>query len=220
MHPQNVNTNGGIIFLFYFLWGAIGFFLLLSFLSKNKDFRRAVSAFRRLPLLVKIITLIVVSVVVGFGGSKPGGTKPFNFNTWFPANTTGSDPSLSDAQKTAGFALVAVSTNKIFDFNAPTNAVIHEAWQKRGAAVDGFLLKPDGWNFTLWTNITDSVYVSSSGMLAFDRRRLTSPVGSEMPDSSDISFLAPLRTSLGMVPEANWSLLPDLVPTLWAVDSG
>ena len=87
MHPQNINANGGMIFLLCFLWVIIGFFFLLLFLSKNKDFRRAVSTFLRLSLPAKIITLIVVSVVVGFGGSKPGGTKPFNFNTWFPDGT-------------------------------------------------------------------------------------------------------------------------------------
>jgi hypothetical protein len=105
LHPQNVNASSGIIFLFCLMWVVIGFSFLFLFLSKNKDFRSVVSTFRRLPLLAKIITLIVVSVVVGFGGSKPGGAKPFNFNTWFPANTTGSDPSLSDAQKAAGCPL-------------------------------------------------------------------------------------------------------------------
>ncbi len=212
---QHASTNGGMIFLLCFLWVVIGFSFLILFLSKNKDFRNAISTFRRLPLLVQVIFAAFISGIIVFGSSKPGGTKSFNFNTWFPAGATDSTPSLSDAQKAAGFALVAVDTNKIFDFNAPTNAVIHKAWQKRGAAVDGFLLKPDDWNFTLWTNITDSVYVSSSGMLTFDGRRLTSPTGSEMPDSSDISFFAPLRTSLGIVPEANWHLLPGSAQSLF-----
>ncbi|NLB68801.1 MAG: hypothetical protein GX804_03820 [Lentisphaerae bacterium] len=92
-----------MIFLLCFLWVVIGFSFLILFLSKNKDFRRAVSTFLRLSLPAKIITLIVVSVVVGFGGSKPGGTKPFNFNTWFPTGAPDSGPSLSDAQKAAGF---------------------------------------------------------------------------------------------------------------------
>ena len=103
LQPQNINANGGMIFLLCFLWVVIGFSFLILFLSKNKDFRRAVNTFGRLPLLAKIITLIVVSVVVGFGGSKPGGTKPFNFNTWFPTGAPDSGPSLSDAQKAAGF---------------------------------------------------------------------------------------------------------------------
>jgi hypothetical protein len=105
LQPQNVNANSGMIFLFCFLWVVIGFSFLFLFLSKNKDFRRAVSTFRRLPLLAKIITLIVVSVVVGFGGSKPGGAKPFNFNTWFPGGAPDSEPSLSEAQKAAGCPL-------------------------------------------------------------------------------------------------------------------
>ncbi|NLB68811.1 MAG: hypothetical protein GX804_03870 [Lentisphaerae bacterium] len=92
-----------MIFLFCFLWVVIGFSFLFLFLSKNKDFRRAVSTFRRLPLFAQAIFIAVISGIIVFGGSKPGGTKPFNFNTWFPANTTGSDPTLSDAQKAAGF---------------------------------------------------------------------------------------------------------------------
>ena len=103
LQPQNVNASGGMIFLPCFLWAVIGFSFLLSFLLKNKDFRRAVSTFRRLPLFAKAIFVAVISGIIVFGGSKPGGTKPFNFNTWFPVNTTGSSPSLSDAQKTAGW---------------------------------------------------------------------------------------------------------------------
>ena len=103
LQPQNVNASSGTIFLLCFLWIVIGFSFLFLFLSKNKDFRRAVSTFRRLPLFAQAIFIAVISGIIVFGGSKPGGTKPFNFNTWFPANTTGSDPTLSDAQKAAGF---------------------------------------------------------------------------------------------------------------------
>ena len=103
MHPQNINANGGMIFLLCVLWVIMGFFFLLTFLSKNKDFRSAVSIFRRLPLLVQAIFVAVISGIIVFGGSKPGGTKPFNFNTWFPTGAPDSTPSLSDAQKATGF---------------------------------------------------------------------------------------------------------------------
>ena len=103
VQPQNINASGGIIFLLCFFWVIIGFSFLISFLIKNKDFRSAVSTFRRLPLLVQAIFVAVISGIIVFGGSKPGGTKPFNFNTWFPTGAPDSGPSLSDAQKTAGF---------------------------------------------------------------------------------------------------------------------
>ena len=87
MHPQNVNTSSGIIFLLCLMWIGVLFFFLLLFLSKNKDFLRAVSTFRRLPILVCAVFIAVISGIIVFGGSKPGGTKPFNFNTWFPTGT-------------------------------------------------------------------------------------------------------------------------------------
>ena len=103
MHPQNVNTSSGIIFLLCLMWIGVLFFFLLLFLSKNKDFLRAVSTFRRLPILVCAVFIAVISGIIVFGGSKPGGTKPFNFNTWFPTGAPDSTPSLSDAQKATGF---------------------------------------------------------------------------------------------------------------------
>lgn len=90
--------------------------------------------------------------------------------------------------------------NVVFNFSTPTYAAVHEAWLKRGAAVDGFLLNPESWSFALGTNTVDSVYVSSSGTLAFGGRRRTSPEGHAMPDPSGTPFLAPLQTPLGIVP--------------------
>ncbi len=100
---QNASTNGSIIFLLCMIWMDVLFFFLLSYLFKNKDFRRAVSTFRRLPLFAQAIFIAVISGIIVFGGSKPGGTKPFNFNTWVLAGAPDSRPSLSDAQKAAGF---------------------------------------------------------------------------------------------------------------------
>jgi hypothetical protein len=100
---QHASTNGGMIFLLCLHWGVIGFFFLISFLSKNKDFRRAVNTFGRLPLFAQAIFIAVISSIIVFGGSKPGGTKPFNFNTWFFGGAPDSTPSLSEAQKAAGF---------------------------------------------------------------------------------------------------------------------
>ena len=214
---QNANANGGAVFLICLLWTCVLFSFLISFLSKNEDCRRAAGAFRRLPPFMRAVLVVVVSGAIVFGGSKPGGTTSYDFANWFMSGTPGDEePALSVAQKAAGFALVAADTNVVFDFTAPTNAVVRDAWLKRGAAVDGFPLKPDGWSFTLGTNTVDSVYVSSSGRIAIEGgRRMTSPHGHAMPDTSAFSFLAPLQTSLGIVPEGNWHLLPDSAPSLF-----
>jgi len=204
------------VFLICLLWTFVLFSLLISFLSKNEDFQRAVGAFCRLPPLARAVFVVFISGVIVFGGSKPSALRSYDFTNWFTSGTLDDGPSLSDAQKAAGFALVAAKTNVVFDFNAPTNATVHDVWRKRGAAVDGFLLKPeDGWSFTLGTNTLDSVYVSSSGTIALEERRFTSPKGRMMPDSSGVSFLAPPRTSLGIVPEDNWHLLPNSAQSLF-----
>ena len=44
---------------------------------------------------------------------------------------------------------------------------------------------------------------------------MTSPHGHVMPDTSAFSFLTPLQTSLGIVPEGNLHLLPDSAPSLF-----
>jgi hypothetical protein len=110
LQPQNVNASSGTIFLLCFLWVVIGFSFLFLFLSKNKDFRRAVSTFRRLPLLVQAIFIAVISGIIVFGGSKPGGTKPFNFNTWFPAGTLPTLWAVGSGQ----FFLLTIMTVNIF----------------------------------------------------------------------------------------------------------
>ncbi len=216
MTTSITNANGMAVFLICLLWTFVLFSLLISFLSKNEDFQRAVGAFCRLPPLARAVFVVFISGVIVFGGSKPSALRSYDFTNWFTSGTLDDGPSLSDAQKAAGFALVAAKTNVVFDFNAPTNATVHDVWRKRGAAVDGFLLKPeDGWSFTLGTNTLDSVYVSSSGTIALEERRFTSPKGRMMPDSSGVSFLAPLRTSLGIVPEDNWHLLPNSAQSLF-----
>ena len=153
------------------------FAFLVSLLAKSDDFQSAVEALRRLPPLARAVFALVVSGAIVFGGSKPSGTISYDFINWFTSGAPDGGPVLSGAQKAAGFALVAADTNVVFDFSAPTNATVHEAWLKRGAAVDGFLLNPESWSFTFGTDTVDSAYVSSSGAIAFGGRRRTSPEG-------------------------------------------
>ncbi len=44
----------------------------------------------------------------------------------------------TENQQLAGFALTAVVTNETFDLSAPSNAIVHSNWLKRGASEDGF----------------------------------------------------------------------------------
>jgi len=123
------------------------------------------------------------------------------------AGQTASAPAaveFTESQQLAGFALAAVVTNESFDLSAPTNAVVHDAWRKRGASEDGFWAALDG--FPLGTNRRDAVYVSSSGTLSFNKPK-SSPSARPMPDGSSIDFLAPLQTVLGIPPQARWQLI-------------
>ena len=89
------------------------------------------------------------------------------------------------------FAPESVSTNETWDFSVPSGAVIHERWQRRGAADDRFALSPAGWSFAIGGMSVTNLKVFSRGM-------------ARLPDGTEIS---PLPAMHGVVPERNWGLL-------------
>ena len=86
------------------------------------------------------------------------------------------------------FRLASVATNEEWDFSAPSGAVVHERWQRRGAADDRFALSPAGWSFSLGGMSVTNLKVFSRGM-------------ARLPDGTEIS---PLPAMHGVVPERNW----------------
>ncbi|MBQ9741102.1 MAG: hypothetical protein IJV91_09200, partial [Kiritimatiellae bacterium] len=85
---------------------------------------------------------------------------------------------------------------EVFDFALPNDAVVCDDWLRFGAHEDWFQL-PLGWfSFPFGSNVVNALTVLSSGSL--------------YPAITNAStFIAPLKASLGIVPMANWGLLPN-----------
>ena len=96
----------------------------------------------------------------------------------------------------AGFVLSGVGYGEVFDFALPNDAVVCDDWLRFGAHEDWFHL-PLGWfAFPFGSNVVNALTVLSSGSL--------------YPAITNAStFIAPLKASLGIVPMANWGLLPN-----------
>ncbi len=194
---------------------------------RSLEFTRQRNAFKRMPVVVRAAFVSLMVAVIAYGGTKPGTNYLETFSRPLAALMSSGEQlesisdslSLTENQQLAGFALTAVVTNETFDLSAPSNAVIHANWLKRGAAEDGFWA-PVG-TFWLGTNRFESVYVSSSGTLSFNHPK-SSPTARLMPDGSSIAFLAPLQTVLGIPPESRWNLLSATNSLFWhdVTDSG
>ena len=111
------------------------------------------------------------------------------------------DPqSLTTNQYKAGFALVKAETNNVNWVScSPSNATVYEPWSHYGVAEDVGYSPATNWSFVLGTNNVAGAFFSSSGTLSFQTVK-GSPKPHEMPDGTDINFLAPLHAAIGIVP--------------------
>ncbi|MGI5870389.1 MAG: hypothetical protein ACOX9C_13225, partial [Kiritimatiellia bacterium] len=182
------------------------FLCILKQIVGSAPFRRRLAAFRRQPAAVRVSKAAALAAIIAYGALKPGMQQaPGPMSAPRRPGPPPAAPSLvqfTAAQRLAGFALADARTNDAGDLSAPTNAVVHDKWRKRGASKDGFRM-PLEKGFRLGTNLCHAVYVSSSGTLSFNIPK-SSPAAQPMPDGSPIAFLAPLHTLLGIPPEANW----------------
>ena len=154
--------------------------------------REAMDRFRRLPMLGQIVVVVIAVNLFVFGSTKtptndvPGG-----------ASSTNEPPSMLSAprllsgrfgftweQLKAGFVLVDIGSNEVWNLAMPTNATVVEKWRLRGAVDDW--LKPGISNFP---------YV------VFANGRIQDAVRNP-------NFVAaPFNAELGIVPEVNWGLI-------------
>ena len=100
---------------------------------------------------------------------------------------------LSQEDFARGFVLTHIGTNEVYDFTAPEGAIICEDWKAFGAAEDWIYLEGEG--------------VSSQG-LGRERLRVHSDGWAAILSPTSTVFAAreyyPFKTTLGIVPEANW----------------
>ena len=204
-----MQPNWAGIVLSMTVFGVILLFVVRQMFG-SEPFKEGFAAFKRLSITARAVILALFTCAVVFGGDlDKGEDSSANLDSGSSrpvvllrsAEQTASAPAaveFTESQQLAGFALAAVVTNEAFDLSAPTNAVVHANWLKRGASEDGFWAALDG--FPLGTNRRDAVYVSSSGTLSFNKPK-SSPTARPMPDGSSIAFLAPLQTVLGIPPQ-------------------
>ena len=150
--------------------------------------------FRRLPMLGQIVVIVVAVNLFVFGSTKtptndvPGGASSTNAPPpMLSAPRLGSGHfGFTEDQLNAGFVLVDVGSNEVWNLTMPTNAAVVEKWRLRGAVDDW--LKPGIGNFP---------YV------VFADGRIQDAV-------RDPGFVAaPFNAVLGIVPETNWRLIAD-----------
>ncbi len=208
----NISTSPNVMGIFL----TLGFFsVCLVFLIKHsfgtEPFRRLTAGFNRLPRQVQITVLGIAAVGIVIGGSKPESTplrSPFINVSQLPSSASMQivdDLAFSEQDVALRKVLSGVSIDETLDLSAPTNAIVHEPWRLRGAAENGFWVELDT-PFPIRTNAYDAVYVSSSGTLAFGRRKSSSRA-TLLPDRNHPTsiFLAPLQTVLGIPPQARWN---------------
>lgn len=157
--------------------------------------REVMGRFRRLPMLGQIVVIVVAVNLFVFGSTKtptndvPGGASSTNAPPPMLSAPRLSSPSpcgFTEEQLNAGFVLVDVGTNEIWDLAMPTNAAVVEKWRLRGAV--------DDW---LMPGIGNFPYV------VFADGRIQDAV-------RDPGFVAaPFNAVLGIVPETNWRLIAD-----------
>ena len=100
---------------------------------------------------------------------------------------------LTDEDFARGFVMRRVGMGERFDFSSPSNSTAVADWRAFGAAED--------WVYLLFTNRAFRVGTNDVGRIRlFSSGRVATLAG---------DWVAPLATSLGIVPEANWGQLGD-----------
>ena len=158
----------------------------------------ALARYRRLPVLVRILSAVAVVNLFVYGSTKT------NVPPRMLAFPRSSLPNFTPEQLAAGFVRVAVGTNETWDFARPESARSVESWRARGACDD-------------WTVLSD-VPAVTNGFFALPRPSAIFSGGflQDRVRSSSIRY-SPLETVLGVVPAANWSLMskPDAQSEVW-----
>ena len=99
---------------------------------------------------------------------------------------------LSDGDFERGFVLTRIGTNEVFDFSAPADAIVCDDWRAFGAAED-------------WVYVSGEVQGERGEIVDM---RIHSDGWMRVLSPTSMAFAAreyyPLKTSLGIVPMANW----------------
>ena len=164
---------------------------------------RALAAFfGRQPKAGRVLLAALLAGLWIVAGAKPGGPRPRADGAGTAdARIPPAARALAEEDFRRGFVLARAGTGEAFGFAAPSNAAVCADWEAFGAAEDWTYLALDNWAATLGTNEVNRFRVYSFG-------KVQPCVANEAGSLAANRWFAPFRTSLGIVPQANWGRLP------------
>ena len=150
----------------------------------------------RLPDVV--VSLLAVLVMTRYAATKP--TNQLQNGGTVLLRSGGVEAGITAEDVGRGYAVSLARTNETCLFAMPAGAEEARRWRIRGASSDWIAFDAGGWTFPIGTNSASAFCVDSSGRVdAFAGAVCGQPLA---------SFL-PVNAPLGVVPEANWPLLPE-----------
>ncbi|MGN0855300.1 MAG: lipid II-degrading bacteriocin [Kiritimatiellia bacterium] len=173
-------------FLMYFCFTGLAIVspVWLFLLLKKADVRPLHAFLERLRKespIVRFVLIVLVANLIVYGSTKPS-----------PSDGDGRsrimfrrefDNGFTEEERATGYALWEARTNETWDVSSDSQGVEIEKWKKRGAVNDRQAFLYGGYPF-----------VHPDGILDFEDMRIDA-----------------LGRTLGVVPEANWNLLPESV---------
>lgn len=144
----------------------------------------------------------VVGEIRPIAGGVLGDPAPVvdEWSDFTPITSTNTTRTLTGEDFRRGFVMTQIETGEEHDFSAPPDATIVSDWQAFGAATDWIYVALTNWAFSVATNDVERLRVYSFGKIE--------PLIREEGNAIATNYwFAPFMASLGVVPEANWSLL-------------
>lgn len=145
-----------------------------------------------------------------------GGGATLNLSGCEPISSTNTTSMLTTEDFERGFVMTRIGTDEELDFTPPPNATIVNDWMAFGAATDWIYAAFTNWTFKVATNDVSRLRIYSFGKVdPLIREVNMSPEQSEHCEAMSLEgcaiatnyWFAPFVASLGIVPQANWSLL-------------
>ena len=129
-----------------------------------------------------------------------GGGATLNLSGFEPITSTNTTRTIEASDFERGFLLTRIGTDEEFDFTPPSNATIVTDWRAFGAANDWIYAAFTNWTFRVATNDVSRLRIYSFGKIEPLIREVNGAIATN-------NWFAPFVASLGIVPQANWSLL-------------
>ena len=129
-----------------------------------------------------------------------GGGATLNLSGFEPITSTNTTRTIEAEDFERGFVLTRIGTDEDFDFEPPSNATIVSDWRAFGAANDWIYAAFTNWTFKVATNDVSHLRIYSFGKIEPLIREVNGAIATN-------NWFAPFIASLGIVPQANWSLL-------------